>query len=37
MPDDVRLGAIAQIALSVKDEGRATPFNRDQLRIPIRF
>jgi catechol 2,3-dioxygenase-like lactoylglutathione lyase family enzyme len=36
-PGDIRLGAIAQIAVSVKDVGRAIEFYRDRLRIPFLF
>ena len=36
-PDEIRLGPIAQIAVSVKDVPRATAFYRDQLRLPFLF
>ena len=35
--EEVRLGPIAQIAVSVKDVPRATGFYRDVLRIPLLF
>lgn len=36
-PDEISLGPIAQIAVSVKDVPRATGFYRDVLRIPFLF
>jgi catechol 2,3-dioxygenase-like lactoylglutathione lyase family enzyme len=36
-PEDIRLGVIAQIAVSVKDVARATEFYRDRLGIPFLF
>jgi catechol 2,3-dioxygenase-like lactoylglutathione lyase family enzyme len=36
-PEEFRLGAITQIAVSVKDVPRATGFYRDVLRIPFLF
>jgi catechol 2,3-dioxygenase-like lactoylglutathione lyase family enzyme len=37
MAGDVRLGPIAQIALSVQDVSRSTKFYRDKLRLPFLF
>ena len=36
-PEEIRLGVIAQIALSVKDVPQATAFYRDKLGLPFLF